>query len=788
MTETKSSLAGKALGGWILARRLMLLVIFILITLSLVYSATRLRVDAGFQKTIPLSHPYMQSFTRYQGTFGGANYVLVALMQKKGDIFTPEFFTALKNLSDDIFFMPGIDRSRVSSIFSSDARYIEIVEEGFLAGPIVPARFGGTPAELQTVRENILKSNEIGGLVAKELNGALVRAELFDVDPASAGHLDYPEIARQLEHIREKYETPELSVHIVGFAKAIGDIADGARQMILFFGLAFLLTSALLYGYFKSAKLAALTLLVALLPVLWLLGTLPALGYGIAPLSILVPFLIFSIGVSHAVQMVNAWMTERSGGADSLTAARCAFSTLFIPGALAMLANAAGFLVIMFIEIEIVREFAITASLGILLMLVANKVLLPILLSATALPRRCVPVVRLCNASIWHKLAGLAKRRHASWVLIATSLVLATAFWQAREMKIGDLGTGIPELREDSRYNLDTAVITRNFSIGADVLSIVAQTHGLESACLDYEVMSAIDRFGEHMQEVDGVQSVLSLTQIAKRVNVALNQGNLKWHGLPSDPRALAAALRPLGTHSGLFNSDCSAMQIIVSMEDHLADTIRRAIREAKTLAAAPHSPHVEFKLAGGNVGIMAATNETIAAAENKILAALFASISLLCLIAFRSIRATLCMVLPLALAALLCTAFMASAGIGLKPSTLPVIAFGIGIGVDYGIYLYGHMQNHLRTGMPLHTAFADALRQRGSAIAFTALTMAAGVAMWGFADLKFQADMGILLAFMFLANLVGALVLLPALAAWVLPPHSQLSTLSLESVVSHET
>ncbi len=434
-----------------------------------------------------------------------------------------------------------------------------------------------------------------------------------------------------------------------------------------------------------------------------------------------------------------------------------------------MAANASGFLVILFIEIEIVREFAITASLGVLLMLLANKILLPIFLSGAILSRRAAVAVGLHEASTWRGLAGLADRRRAARVSIAASAVLAMACWQAGEMKVGDFGRGLPELREASPYNVDTAVVTRNFSIGADMLTIVVQTHGLASACQDYEAMRAIDRFGEQMRAVDGVQSVISLTQVAKRVNVALNQGNLKWYGLPSDPRALAEALRPLGRHSPLLNYDCSAMQIIVSMEDHLADSISGAVSAAKALAAQQRSPSLEFKLAGGNVGIMAATNEAIAAAENKMLVALFASISLFCLLAFRSIGATLCIVLPLALAALLCKAFMATFGIGLKLSTLPVIAFGIGIGVDYGIYLYGHMQTQLRSGTTLHTALADALRQRGSAIAFTALTMAAGVALWACAQLKLQADMGILLAFMFVISLAGALILLPALGAWIL-------------------
>lgn len=761
----------EALAAIIFSHRRLLLAVFAAITLALGYFALQLRVDAGFGKTIPLQHPYMKTFTEYQKTFGGANRVLVALTPKSGDIFTADFLATLKRATDEVFFIPGIERPSVVSMFTPNARYIEIVEDGFAGGNIVPATFQGTPEELRKVRENVLKSGELGRLVASDMKSALIRAELLEVDPVTGQRLDYAVVAKQLEQIRTKFQSDDVEVNIIGFAKAIGDIADGARGVLLFFLIAFVITALLLLFYCRSLKLTALSLAVALLPVLWLLGLLPLLGYGIDPLSILVPFLIFSIGVSHAVQMTNAWQIEVETGAGSLDAARGAFLKLFTPGALALMANALGFLVIMLIKIDIVRELGITASLGVALMIVTNKVLLPILLSTTTIRRRAGTARASRLAPLWDRVALLADRRRAAKVLAGALLVLGFGAWKAHEVKTGDLGVGLPELHDQSRYNRDNAAITRRFAIGVDVLSVIVQTHGAgEAACLNHDVMGAIDRFTWHMRNVEGVHSVLALTDIAKNVNAALNEGNLKWRALPRNPQSLAQSIGPVDTSTGLLNSDCSAMQVLLFTENHQGATIARIVREVKAFRAIQADPRIEFKLASGNVGVMAATNEAVDAAEFEMLAALFGAISLMCLLAFRSVPATLCIVLPLALVSVLCNALMALLDIGLKVSTLPVIALGVGVGVDYGIYLYGYLRKHLESGLPLSEAFAQALRQRGTAIVFTALTMGLGVGTWAFSALKFQADMGVLLAFMFLVNMLGAVLLLPALAAWLLP------------------
>jgi predicted RND superfamily exporter protein len=637
---------------------------------------------------------------------------------------------------------------------------------------VIPATFQGTDADLKQVRANVQKSSEIGRTVATDFSGALVTAGLLEIDPQTNKRLNYFEVSSKLEALRAKYEGPNQSVHIIGFAKAVGDIRDGARGVLLFFGVAFLITAGLMLWFVKDLKLTAVALVVAMMPVLWLLGTLPVLGYGIDPLSILVPFLIFSIGVSHAVQMVKTWEREVVAGADSLTAAKRAFARLFIPGTLALLTNVLGFAVIMLIPIDIVRELGITASLGVGWMIITNKMLLPILLSHLHIAKGAASKQAYQESRVervWSVASGCVRKRRASMIVAASAAILAVGVVGAHRLKVGDYGIGVPELRPDSRYNLDNAMIVKKFAMGTNTLGVVAQTKGVQGACTNYEIMSTIERFDWYMQNAPGTQSVISLPGLAKTVNAGFNEGNLKWRQLSRDPQVLAQSVTPIDTATGLLNPDCSAMQVLVFTTDQQGETIASLVADVKAFAAKANSDKLQFKLATGNVGVMAATNEAVDAARWDMNFAIFGALMAMCLVTFRSLRATLCILIPLAIVSVLCEALMPLLGIGLKVSTLPVIALGVGVGVDYGIYLYDRIEVHLEEGKSLADSFFEALKERGTAMVFTAVTMTIGVGTWAMSALKFQADMGVLLAFMFFLNMLGAIFLLPALAAFLL-------------------
>jgi hypothetical protein len=760
---------------WIFHHRKILLILNILITIVLGIMASQLRVQAGFTKMIPLNHPYMSTFLQYQQDFGGANKILVALDNERGSIFEKDFMETLRQVTEEVFYVKGVERSSVTSLFTPNVRYNEVVEDGFRGGNIVSADFAGTPEQLVVVRENLLKSDWVGRIVANDQTAAMVVATLQENDPDTGQRLDLQEVAKKLEEIRGKYEKDGTTVHIIGFAKAMGDIAEGAAGVLVFFGVAFVVTAILLYWYSGSLMLTSLALICAIVPVIWLLGLLPVFGLGLDPMSILVPFLIFSIAVSHAVQMTNAWKLETLHGADGVTASTHSFQKLFIPGATALLANAFGFMVIAFVDIEIVRELAYTATIGVTVMIITNKVLLPILMSYYKFsPEEASKLAGKETAGdwLWERLGPLAKKKTA-WIAIAIGLVLlAFGISQARHLHIGDLGKGVPELKPDARYNQDVEMITSHFAIGVDNLQVIAEAKAEDeddSPCVDREVMAKVEDFEFQMRQVDGVASVRSLAGFVKNMTQMFAETYSKWRMLPESRAQIAQGVgyaTRLGTE--FMDSQCTAMPINIYTVDHQATTIEHIVEKIKAFKeAGGDTDKITFRLASGNVGVMAATNEAVHAADKWVNLALFMSVGVLCLLTFRSLRLTLCVLLPLALVTVLCNALMAMLGIGLKVNTLPVVALGVGVGVDYGIYLFERIKHEMQEGMKLTDAYVEALKQRGTASLFTAVTMTVSVATWYFSALKFQADMGILLAFMFLVNVFGAILLAPALAAY---------------------
>jgi hypothetical protein len=762
---------------WIFRYRRPLLILFILITVLLGAMASQLRVQAAFTKMIPLKHPYMATFLEYQADFGGANKVLLSLQNKKGSIFDKDFMEVLRKVNDEVFYVKGVERSSLTSLFTSNVRYNEVVEDGFRGGNIVSADFTGTPQQLAAVRSNLMKSDWMGRIVSNDQTSAMVVATLMENDPETGERLDLQEVAKQLEGIRAKYENDRIGVHIIGFAKAVGDIAEGAAGVLVFFGIAFVITALLLYWYSGSLMITSLALICAIVPVIWLLGLLPVFGLGLDPMSILVPFLIFSIAVSHAVQMTNAWKLETLHGHDGITASTLSFQKLFIPGAMALLANALGFMVIAFVEIEIVQELAFTATIGVTVMIITNKMLLPILLSYYKFtPEQASKLAGKETAGdwLWERLGGLATKQFA-WIPILVGLgLLAFGISQARHLHIGDLGKGVPELRPESRYNQDVGFITSQYAIGVDLLQVIAEAKPQsddDSPCVDREVMDKMEDFEFQMRQVDGVATVRSLSGFVKSMTQSFAETYSKWRMLPESKAQIAQGVG-YATRLGneFMNSRCTAMPVSIYTSDHQATTIEHIVDRIKAFnEAGGNTDRVTFRLASGNVGVMAATNEAVHAADKWVNLALFASVMALCLVTFRSFPITLCVVLPLALVTVLCNALMAMLGIGVKVNTLPVVALGVGVGVDYGIYLFERMKHEMEdNGLNLRDSFVEALKQRGTASIFTAATMTISVATWIFSALKFQADMGILLAFMFLVNAFGAILLLPSLAAYM--------------------
>lgn len=757
----------------IFRHRKFFLSLFLLVTVGLFYQATQIKLDAAFTKNIPLNHEYMKTYLKHQKDFGGANNILISVCDANGDIFNAEFFGALKSVHDKLFFIPGVDRIQVKSLFSPSTRFVEVVEDGFSGGPVIPADFKPTPQGLAIVKANIEKAGIVGSMIADDYSCAMVRTSLMEINPETGEELNTLQLAEQLERqIRGETENENISVHIIGFAKMVGDVAEGAKGVVAFFAVAIAITAVMVFFFCHSVTLTLLPIVCSLIAVIWQMGMLSTMGFGVDPMSILVPFLVFAIGVSHGVQMINSVGKQVANGLTAKAAAEASFRALLIPGGIALLSDTVGFLTLLAIDIGIIRELAITASVGVAMIILTNLMLLPLLVSYVRFSERQIRRQQRTEKSHerggWPILAAFATKGPATFVIFVSALLYLWGLNYAKDMKIGELHAGAPALHESSRYNQDTFLITDRYAISVDYMSVIIETTA--DACTYHENLAVIDNFQWRMENIEGVQSAVSLASIAKIVNAGYNEGNPKWRVLSRNQQSLVQSIARVPTSSGLLNRNCSVMPIILFMEDHKAETIDRIVNAVKVASNELSTESLQFKLASGPVGVMAATNEAVAEAQQPMMLYVYGAVILLCLISFRSVRATIAVVVPLYIVSTLAQALMTFLDIGLTVSTLPVIALGVGIGVDYGIYILSTMSIRLKEGENIHRAFLQALRERGSAVLLTGVTLAIGVSTWFFSALKFQVDMGILLTFMFLVNMLAAIIVLPAIAYFLWP------------------
>lgn len=753
--------------------RLLFLLIFLGLTVFLTYSAINIKPDARLEKLIPLKHPYIVNMMENRDSLENlGNSIRISVENPNGTIFNAEYMETLRQITDELFYIPGVDRSGMKSVWTPNVRWVEVTEEGFQGGPVIPPTYDGSQESLEQLRQNILRSGTVGSLVANDFESAIIQAPLFEKNPETGEQLNYQEFSHQLEEkIRQKFEGQNVKIHIVGFAKKIGDLMDGIKDIGFFALIAIAITFVLLMLYARCFKGAIIPVICSIIAVFWQLGILNLLGFGLDPYSVLVPFLVFAIGISHGVQIINAIAIESADGKDKLGAARHAFRDLYVPGMLALMSDGIGFLTLLLIQIDVIQELAITASIGVAVIIFTNLVLLPILMSYVGISKSGVNYLQR-SANSEPKIAKtLSYFAHPTVAPISILIGISLAgfgFYYGQGLKIGDLDKGAPELHPDSRYNLDNAFITDNYSTSADVMVIMVKTP--TEQCSAYQTMDAIDRFQWKMENVDGVQGTASLVTVSKIVTTGMNEGNLKWRSLSRNQQILNSSIQR--APSGLLNADCSLAPVILFLADHKAETLERVTAAAEEFSANYNiEGELEFLLAAGSAGIDAATNQVIEEAQDRMLVFVYAVVSILCFITFRSIRAVLCIITPLGITSVLCEALMVYKGIGVKVETLPVIALGVGIGVDYGIYIYTRLETYIRDGLGLQAAYLETLKTTGKAVAFTGVTLAIGVVTWVWSSIKFQSNMGFLLTFMFLWNMVGALWLLPALARFLIRP-----------------
>lgn len=771
--------SGNLLERAVFNHRWVILLLCGLVSAVLGWQALHLRVNASFDEMLPQSHPYMRNYLdhRVDLTSMGATVRLVVENTGGGDIYDPDYLKVLREVTDRVMVTKGVQRGFVKSLWLPAVRWTDVVKEGYMGGPVMPADFTGTPEQLDKLRLNVQRAQLVGSLVATDRKSSMIVVPLLDKDPDTGQLLDYGALHRHLTKDIQSLETDKVKVRMVGFPVLIGVLIDGLYNVITFFAMAVVLCAVILYWYTRCLRSTALLVAVSMLGVVWLLGLVALRGHPLNPYSILVPFLIFAIGISHGAQKMNGVMQDIALGTHRYIAARYTFRRLFLAGLTALLTNVLGFAVLMLVDIPVIREMVMITSVGVLMLVFTKLFLIPVALSYIGVdPKAAARRLRMDTAARerrgggWlSQLTRFTKPGYAHVAVLAAVVVAVAGLYIGRGLQVGDLDAGAPELWPDSAYNQDVAFVNNGFGLSSDQMVVIVKMD--KGGAAQYDNLIEIQRLSWLLRQDPDVQDVVSLATEVPKVNMGQFEASPKWLTIPRGNNA-GVAVDSIQQFRGaeLLNYSGSVVPVVAYLANHKAETLARVMKTIEDFAAEHNSETIQFLPVAGSAGIDAVTNVVVHKAHREMLLLVYLSVVVLCFITFRNWRAVLVALIPLLLTSVIAEALMVKAGIGLKVATLPVHALGVGVGVDYALYLLSVQLMRQRMGYSLREAYGDALQFTGRVVALIGVTMSVAVITWVASPIKFQADMGLLLAFMFLWNMIGALVLIPALSYFLLP------------------
>jgi uncharacterized protein len=782
---SKLDVAVTAIAGFVVRWKLFILIVVSLITLGfgglVIYSFSPhlgkgSNVFTYFPDLLP-RHSNVDLVKQYPD-FGGANMVLVEIRVKNGTIFNTKTLDKIIKLSEDLQFVPGIDRNKVVSIGVGKIKNFKVTAWGIEFPSLMYPNPPAGEEELEELKANIY-SNSLyyGRFVSLDSKSALIMTEFFDEG------VNYPQVYGIMQDFIKKYSDDNNEMFIVGGPYLYGVVGHYLPQTMVVLIVTLIVMFLLAYVYTRSLRLTVMPMCSALICCTWGLGFLCLMGYNLDPLILVIPLLVSARALSHSIQFnwrVHEEYVERGENIEG--ACHATVRGLFYPGVSGIITDGMGILLIACIPIPIMMKLGLVVFMWSMSMIIVVLILNPVLYLYLPKMKGVKEWRQKKQGGVMEKImakVGVAGKGKNAYIVFSICLIFAlVAGYFSFQLQVGDVYPGTPILKESSKYNQDSGVLARDFPGLMDPLLIIARCDG-ERGIVQAKLMNKIAEFQFHMMQNPLIQGSVSIADLIKNLYYRYMQNDPKHFILPDSDPGLGAMLFLLmggGAEPGDFDMyytpDNSATNILFYCADHTASTIKNVFADCEKFisAAQAEDKDIHFDLAAGSVGIVQATNFVVARDQLALQIAAFAITYALCVFFFQSWVAGLLLMLPLALSNLIVFGYMGFVGLGLNIQTLPVSTIAVGIGVDYGIYLLSRIKEEAVRLGGLEEGIVEAVRTAGNAICITALIIIAGVAFWFISDIKFQSDMGFLLSLVTFFHLLGTLFFLPTLVYLVKP------------------
>jgi len=773
-----SDLLMKRLADFIIKRRLLVLLIIAAITVFFADKLRSLTLSTNFNELLPQTHEYIKFHNDFRKTFGGANFLVIMISVKEGDIFNRDTLEKIRYITNELEAIPGIDRYKIISIASRKLKSPKITSWGIEATSLMWPEVPKTDQEMRKLKQAIY-SNEAyyGSYVSLDSKKSLIYADFFE-DEA----LDYSRITKELERLRAATEDENTTLSIVGHPMHLGVVANMTNTMNFIMGATLVIIPILLFLAYRSFWAILIVPLAAVVSGIWGLGFMAIMGYNLDPLVFVLPFLISLMAFRHSHQLYNRYYEEYIKNRDALAGVRTIIEQMFLPGVTSIMTDAFGIAIIAITPVPVLQHIAVAGAFWSIITVIVGLILTPVLLTYVPVSPKLLRHIEHVRLKDEQRIGW--ENRFADWlapwivgkgryiVIVISVLITCFSYYWSEQLIVGDAEVGSNLLYPSSRYNQDSVRINQNLPL-INPLYIMLEGEKQRSLTQPQSLVD-LKNFSYYMMKHSGAAGFQNLISPIMAMPQKLHEDDPKWMGMAEDPVSANAFLIGLlqsgdpGDMNKFVDPKIMQTNLVLFYTDKTGPTIKRAIDTAKQyisgLAKLPEG--FRYRLAGGVIGTEAAINEVVWDKQMQTLFLALLGVFFFCTLEFKSFKAGLILTIPLVISNWMAYAYMAINQIGLSISTLPVSAAGIGMGVDYGIYLLARAAEEKNNdpAITLEEALMRTIRSYSKSIIAIAGTLVLGLLVWTLSGLKFQAQMGLMLAVILFLNCLGAVFLVPVL------------------------
>jgi len=748
------------IAAFILRSRIFFVCLPVVVTLLCIIPLKKLRIETRTADFVPQNHPYLTVHRELERIFGGLNQISILIKCTRGDIFDTKVLERVASFTEELYLLEGINIARINGISARKVKKIMPGPNGFKVERLL-STIPDNDTEREELRRHIRRSPLIyGRLVSSDYTATLIQADFF------------PEVSSRtiFKHIQdavEKIASAEIEVYYSGKPILEGWLDKYLPDMAYLFAFSAVVLCGLLYLSFRSVRAVILPAVSSLMSAIWGIAAIPLLGLYFTPATVLVPFLIFALGISHSVQFIGRYYEMVTIHKPSRAVSEEVLASLLAPATASLVTDAVGFFSLLLIPIDLLRAMALSAGIGVISIFINTVLFIPSVLSYVTIPQRQKGIHTQTKS-----ITGVVLTCITRWVVskrssifgVCSVCILAGVFGVTL-LRVGDTQPGSQALHPDSHFNVSEKVINQEFG-GNDTFYVLLRGT-TDEALVSFEVLQEMESFQHYITDhVPEVTGALSLVDYVKGFHLAFNDFNRSFYRIPNLDATIGEYLFLYsitgfpGDFDFLCDRDFKHANIKFDLRDHTSATLSSMMQAAQEWKHYNHrTTRVDILFPGGTAAINGAINEMIRHNIPCTLLIVTGAIFIFASLFMGSTINGVLLLIPLLMSTLLTFGILGFLHVPITIETLPLISLGMGLGIDYGIYILSRLRSEHEP-----QKIATTLHNAGKAVLLAAGCLSLSVLLWIFSPIKLDAQLGICLSLLLFTNMLAALIVLPAL------------------------